>query len=1024
MVFLRPRRRAALFCLAIGASSLGCAGEPPPSRESGEALLASLRERFGEALPHGEVLVSAGERFEAATPGARMALPAYADGEIEIEVAGGLRARIALEGARHAPGVIAGDTVVFAHGLGAADLVIRAIAGGVEDHLHYPAAPSEAVARYRLALEPGTGLRLVAGVLEVVDATGNPGLRVPPPHVVDAEGVRHPADLAVEGCAVDRDPRAPWGRAVTPPGADRCTVTVRWGAISYPALLDPVWVATQTSLLAARHSATIAELAPGAPDTLVLIAGGFNASGNALASAELYHPLHRTFAATGSMSQARGDHASASLGPVVPTGQPAPVLVSGGRASTSGPPLSGIEIYNPAQGAFVTDPNAGVIRANHTATAIAEGTALIAGGFGAGETPQASAAIYALTGFAMNGTPISTLVVTGSMGTARARQASVRLATGNVLVTGGVTPSLQASATAEIFTPDPVTPANGSFAAVPGSGASAQMSVPRARHTATRLADGRVLVAGGTNGALVNNVIDIFLDGTQGPHGFELVASAITMITPRADHGAVLLPTGRVVLGGGLTTGSVVTGAAESFNPQTKAFSALPSATPRRNHATLRVKGGGSSLGGDAVLVAGGRDGAAVLSSAQVLVKLDGESCAIGAECLSGHCVEGICCDQPCGGECTSCLAAFKGSGVDGQCGPVQSGFALPPKCVNDVTVQTECDGAGTVLTTGAEDCKPNTCNVEGTACQIFCTSDADCTNGWCDLSMLGQGGGGGSAGGSGGAGGASSDLVGECKKVGDNGAACTADNQCNSDHCVSGICCNAPCTELCMACNVEGSPGICTLVPAGLPPYGTNASGDPKICPGGGACAGLCDGDTADACEQFPGAETILASACSCPGVGCEVENQICDGAGDTTTAEISCEGFRCGDEESCLALCGRDDDCIEDFICEGASCVALTGPSCDGDQTLRLPAAPDRDCAPYRCPAGQSACATSCASVDDCVVPAVCNAAGQCVAPLTAEEVPTCECRAPGRPAGEVPWLALTALGLAGLARRRRPR
>lgn len=41
------------------------------------------------------------------------------------------------------------------------------------------------------------------------------------------------------------NPAGPWGRKVTKPGAERCTVRVTWaGAIVYPAMVDPAWGAT------------------------------------------------------------------------------------------------------------------------------------------------------------------------------------------------------------------------------------------------------------------------------------------------------------------------------------------------------------------------------------------------------------------------------------------------------------------------------------------------------------------------------------------------------------------------------------------------------------------------------------------------------------------------------------------------------------------------------------------------------------------------------------------------------------
>ena len=66
----------------------------------------------------------------------------------------------------------------------------------------------------------------------------------------------------------------------------------------------------------------------------------------------------------------------------------------------------------------------------------------------------------------------------------------------------------------------------------------------------------------------------------------------------------------------------------------------------------------------------------------------------------------------------------------------------------------------------------------------------------------------------------ASSDAAGGCTAGGTAagmiGEACGCDRDCQSGFCVDGVCCNSDCTGTCRACNVQGSPGICALVPGG----------------------------------------------------------------------------------------------------------------------------------------------------------------------------------------------------------------
>jgi hypothetical protein len=59
------------------------------------------------------------------------------------------------------------------------------------------------------------------------------------------------------------------------------------------------------------------------PNGLVLIAGGVDANGNGLASAELFDPSDGSFTATGSLHDKRGNHTATTLA----DGQ---VLVAGG----------------------------------------------------------------------------------------------------------------------------------------------------------------------------------------------------------------------------------------------------------------------------------------------------------------------------------------------------------------------------------------------------------------------------------------------------------------------------------------------------------------------------------------------------------------------------------------------------------------------------------------------------------------------------------------------------------------------
>jgi RHS repeat-associated protein len=112
--------------------------------------------------------------------------------------------------------------------------------------------------------------------------------------------------------------------------------------------------------------------------------------------------------------------------------------------------------------------------------------------------------------------------------------------------------------------------------------------------TATRLADGRILIVGG-EGTEASTWLWDPQTGAPAP-------TANSIAAPRAWHSATVLSDGNVLLIGG-RSGDVLVGAPEIFDPATGVFSALPhaGAVPRASHsATLLTDG--------RVLVAGGSD--------------------------------------------------------------------------------------------------------------------------------------------------------------------------------------------------------------------------------------------------------------------------------------------------------------------------------------------------------------------------------------------------------------------------------
>src|SRR6266513_2196546 len=164
----------------------------------------------------------------------------------------------------------------------------------------------------------------------------------------------------------------------------------------------------------------------------------------------------------------------------------------------------------------------------------------------------------------------------------RTGHAATVLADGRVLITGGRDGAGTIVATAEIFDP-----------ATETSTAVGALVTARVSHTATLLPNGRVLIAGGTSATGSLSSAEIFDPANPGA-AFRVLSA--TMGAARAGHTATLLKDGTVLIAGG-----DVAGTAEIFDPTAETFSStlLTMAAPRIGHtATL--------FSNDSVLLAGG----------------------------------------------------------------------------------------------------------------------------------------------------------------------------------------------------------------------------------------------------------------------------------------------------------------------------------------------------------------------------------------------------------------------------------
>ncbi|MBN1595502.1 hypothetical protein JW933_06215 [candidate division FCPU426 bacterium] len=248
------------------------------------------------------------------------------------------------------------------------------------------------------------------------------------------------------------------------------------------------------------------------------------------------------------------------------------VLIVGGHTT--------VELYDPAENAFVKHAVLSEVLAGHSATLLPDGNVLIAGG-------RARAALALVLVYqAQEGC----FGEKGALQDARCYHTATLLPGGQVLLYGG-----GGQARAEIHQPR-----TGAFHA------AGVMEQPRNRHTATLLPDGKVLVAGGFNGAYLQEC-EIY-DPSQGRF-FQTGDLAVS----RHCHSATLLPDGQVFIAGGYGD-SQYRGDAELYQPRSGDFMRVhPLKVKREKHTATLLQ----EYPNTQVLIAGGFNGR-YLNSAEI----------------------------------------------------------------------------------------------------------------------------------------------------------------------------------------------------------------------------------------------------------------------------------------------------------------------------------------------------------------------------------------------------------------------
>jgi hypothetical protein len=276
-----------------------------------------------------------------------------------------------------------------------------------------------------------------------------------------------------------------------------------------------------------------------------------------------------------SMTSSRAAHTATALAD-------GSVLVVGGFTAEEGQ-LAGVELFDPERLEFRPIDDAITRRHSHTAALLPDGNVLIAGGYGArtGTLDTAERFDPATRRFSL----------AGRMNARRAEHTSIALPDGRVALIGGRGVDWSTLASIEIY--DPTT---GTFSE------GGQLAVPRSGHVSILLRDGRIFIAGGHAGRGATLTIYDSAEIFDPRSGRSVVTANIGSIRHKLD--GVLLADGRVLLTGGSSEDGPRSSSphAEIYDPSRGRFVAAAN----MNESRYKHRGSSLLLPNGTVLIGGG----------------------------------------------------------------------------------------------------------------------------------------------------------------------------------------------------------------------------------------------------------------------------------------------------------------------------------------------------------------------------------------------------------------------------------